>query len=265
MGGKVMALIQCPNCGKEVSDKAEKCPNCETLLREPPKKVCKECGQELNEGVLICHKCGCPVSTETSERGSKKKGSKKLIIIAVLIIVALLIIIFGVNSYNKKVEENKKIEISENYGINIKTATTTMLKGASDAEKLGVLIHDVWSNTIFEKSDAETDMYTKTDGRFNNDFNDSLNKLFADSTYQTRLSAVKSNQTNVERIMKKLQDPPEEYQEAYNAIKDYYDAYLEIINLVINPSGNLQTFTSNFNDADSAVVKYYAAMKIYTE
>ena len=37
-----MALIQCPECGKEVSDKAIECPQCKTKLKEPEpvKKVC---------------------------------------------------------------------------------------------------------------------------------------------------------------------------------------------------------------------------------
>ena len=31
-----MALIKCKKCGKEVSDKAIKCPHCETILKEIP-------------------------------------------------------------------------------------------------------------------------------------------------------------------------------------------------------------------------------------
>lgn len=33
-----MALIQCPECGKEVSDKARKCPHCGYPLEELEKK-----------------------------------------------------------------------------------------------------------------------------------------------------------------------------------------------------------------------------------
>nr|DAJ84583.1 MAG TPA: CpXC protein [Caudoviricetes sp.] len=34
-----MALIHCPNCGHPVSDKAEKCPECNQTLRQEPKPV----------------------------------------------------------------------------------------------------------------------------------------------------------------------------------------------------------------------------------
>lgn len=41
-----MALINCPECGKEISDKAESCPNCGYVLvkkiDEPPKNLLKE-------------------------------------------------------------------------------------------------------------------------------------------------------------------------------------------------------------------------------
>lgn len=34
-----MALIKCRECGKEISDKAESCPNCGNILKEKTKKV----------------------------------------------------------------------------------------------------------------------------------------------------------------------------------------------------------------------------------
>ena len=33
-GGKFMALIKCPECGKEISDKAEMCINCGFPLKQ---------------------------------------------------------------------------------------------------------------------------------------------------------------------------------------------------------------------------------------
>ena len=63
--------------------------------------------------------------------------------------------------------------------------------------------------------------------------------------------------------MKKLQNPPEEYEEAYQAIKEFYDAYLDLTTLAISPSGNLQTYSNNFNDADTETLNCYTAMKMY--
>lgn len=40
-----MSLVNCPNCGKPVSDAAPKCPSCGTELKNAPAKqaFCKYC------------------------------------------------------------------------------------------------------------------------------------------------------------------------------------------------------------------------------
>ena len=66
-------------------------------------------------------------------------------------------------------------------------------------------------------------------------------------------------------MMKELKDPPKEYEEEYEALKDLYDSYLEFTEMVINPSGSLRSFSDDFNELDSRVVNKYNAMKIYIE
>ncbi len=70
-----MALISCPECGKEVSDKVKACPFCGYPFQdfEENKKFnennysskttsnnnyCRNCGGELNKGQKMCTKCG---------------------------------------------------------------------------------------------------------------------------------------------------------------------------------------------------------------
>lgn len=66
-----MALLKCCECGKEVSEYAETCPNCgcevskikESILIHNGNKVkCCECGQEVSEHAVACPNCGCPMS-----------------------------------------------------------------------------------------------------------------------------------------------------------------------------------------------------------
>ena len=49
-----MALIQCPNCGKEISDKAQSCVYCGCIFSQKTKKTCPECGNELEQDVSVC-------------------------------------------------------------------------------------------------------------------------------------------------------------------------------------------------------------------
>ena len=59
-----MALISCPQCGTQISDKAEKCIHCGYILKEQPKHLCEDCGAEIPEGATVCPTCGCPVKEE---------------------------------------------------------------------------------------------------------------------------------------------------------------------------------------------------------
>ena len=56
-----MALIKCTECGKQISSRAEKCPNCGCpIKKELPKLICPECGKEVSENDTKCTICGCP-------------------------------------------------------------------------------------------------------------------------------------------------------------------------------------------------------------
>ena len=265
-----MALIKCPNCGTDVSEKAKQCPNCgEILQTQKVVKVCEECGYELDDNETICPKCGCPVpESEEQKRTRKKKKIIIFVIVILAVIFAIIAIACVVNITNQKKAkeaaasaEAARVQAANDYASNLELASFTMLTGASTAEEAGTLIHDVWYDTIFDEHNADTSKYTSG----NSDFNDSLSELFSDEAFQDKIASIKSNQDTVKELMQELTDPPEEYEEAYNTLKDYYDAYLELTNLAINPSGSLQSYTDDFNEADSNVLKYYNAMDVYIE
>lgn len=272
-----MALINCVNCGKEISDKALVCPGCghkfeeKTNVVEIPPVLCEECGEVIPEGGEACPKCGCPIEKKEEETAApqkveltsvnlpitKKLNKKHKLIAIVLAAVILLGSIIGLAS-----KSNAKKE----YYDDLKSATSLMLKGAADAESACNLIKSVWYNTIYEEYDSKTDKYTRSNGYgFNDDFNDSLQALFADQDFKNQITDIEINQQSVARVMKDLKNPPEEYAEAYEAIKKFYDSYLELTNLAVNPTGSLTTFSSNFNEADTETLQNYEAMKLYLD
>lgn len=74
-----MALIICPVCGKEISDKAAKCPQCGRIFRseDSPKKYCAECGLELREKDESCPRCGCLTKIKEIHKDNNAKSNKK--------------------------------------------------------------------------------------------------------------------------------------------------------------------------------------------
>jgi flagellar basal body-associated protein FliL len=274
-----MAMTTCPNCGEQISDKAKKCVHCGTVLFQEEKKYCPDCGAELEEGMDTCPKCGCPIENiiETEKTPQQvevtgvkiTKKSKKIIMIAIIAVIgAAMIAAIGVQTHKKNVAAKAAAEAqkqNEEYVTNLNLAAYSMLSGASDAETCGNLIKQVWYNAIYEKSDSKTDKYKKPKGYYVSDFNDALQNLFSDSSFSSQIADINDNKDTVNSLMKKLKNPPEEYKDAYESLSKLYDAYISLTNLATDPTGSLQTYSQNFNDADNETLNCYNALKMYLE
>lgn len=247
-----MSMINCPECGRPISDKAAACPYCnqrnEGVLTA--NVTCPECKMQYPKEDRACPACGCPNNTVY-----KKKNCKWIIITAIVLCVVILSGLLGSFIINKG-----KAAV---YYNNMETVTYKMIAGSVLAEDAGNLIKDVWYNTIFEKYDEETDKYTLENGFFVSDFNDALSNLFSDEEFKNVISGIKSNQNEVTELMKSLKNPPKEYEEAYSALKAYYDDYLSLTKIVISPTGSLNSFSDDFNNADKASAKSYENLKMY--
>ena len=263
-----MAMTTCPYCGEQVSEKAKKCVHCGAVLIQE-KKYCAECGAELEENAKECPNCGCPAEEPQVQKSSEEpqkvevtgvKVAKKTRIIIGIVIAVLLLgggTLFGVLKYQKK-------KTSEQYMAKLQLITITMLSGASDAETCGNQIKLVWSNAIFKEQNSETDQYTMPNGIFL-DFNDALVNLFLDSDFRSQIDKIEKNQETVSNLMKDLKNPPEEYSDAYVALQKFYDSYLTLTDYATDPSGSLQTYSSDFNEVDTDTLNNYNALKVYLE
>ena len=105
-----MAIIQCPGCGKNISDKAEACPHCGETFKTGI--LCEECGEIIPEGCNACPNCGCPIAEKniselTTIPKNKKTTKAKAIgiiitIIAFLAAVLVAIFVFVIGKSNVK-------------------------------------------------------------------------------------------------------------------------------------------------------------------
>lgn len=59
-----MALMNCAECGKQVSDLAACCPHCGAPVEK--KVYCKDCGNQMSESASVCPNCGCPRTHPTT-------------------------------------------------------------------------------------------------------------------------------------------------------------------------------------------------------
>lgn len=266
-----MAIIVCPECGKEVSDKAKKCIYCGKMFADETVKEeirCSECGVMLSETDEICPSCGCPVEKKNNDvkpqqvevAGIKVEKKTKKILIGV--VIALLICLAGGVGYKVYSDFRAEQEYQAAYNTyidNLKKAQTFMLKGGSDAESLCNLTLKVWYNSIYETEDSETDKYTRYSdgtGDFYDDFNLAIYKLYDAQETKDTVSEIESSQSSVKEIMKKLQDAPEGLDKCYDTVSNLYEKYKTLTDSAMSPTGNY----SGFNDTkDNAVSGFMTA------
>lgn len=267
-GGDTMAIIKCPKCSKEISDKSNKCIHCGYVVEKKKMKKCVECGMKLENNMTICPKCGCPVEITNTQKVEVTKirnpFSKKQVIISLcVILMTLMLILFGIYA-NKQKQKKINEEYLTNYQDYMNDAVTKMLEGAVEAEYCGNLIKEVWSDTINKDHyNSSTSKYIKTEYGYTSDFNTSLKSLFEDEEFSKKITLIEDNREEVDRIMKKLINPSEEYKEAYTMLKEYYDNYYSLTELAINPTGSLTTYSNNFNQADTDTARSYNKIKTY--
>lgn len=248
-----MSLINCPNCNNPVSDKASVCPNCNYCVKpekSETKVTCEDCKNEFDGNLSACPICGCPTPKQPKKR-------RKFIIFASILLIVLLIITVAITSFNKY-----SLEV---YDYNITKTANTMLDGAAKAENTGNLVKSVWSNAIYNKRDENTDKYTMENGKIVDDFNVALDNLFEDEEFRKAISEIQDNQSEVTELMKTLKNPPKNYEESYSVLKEYYDNYIKLTNLAINPTGSLKSFSDDFNTYDTETVNSYQKMKLYMD
>ena len=102
-----MALIRCPECGAEISDKVESCPKCgcpasdfERIQQQKSSRHCPYCGAELNGNEEYCPKCNMRLREYTSMPSqSPKKKDKPKFYQRSWFTILMLIIFFPVGLY----------------------------------------------------------------------------------------------------------------------------------------------------------------------
>lgn len=214
---------------------------------------CQDCGKEISSSAEKCIHCGCPiVKVDMKDVNTTKKRSPlvKILIIGLVALVAIL---------------GFKAIQSIMYQQNLNTICYEIIQSAAHTEKCCNQIHDVWYNTIFEVPDETTDKYTMNDGVFNADFNDSLSALYDDEDFINDVNDIKYEQEYILDLMKKLNNPPAKYKESYKHLNELYEEYIKFSNMAIDPTGNLYSYTEEYNESDEILVDKFEKMKIYID
>lgn len=206
-----MALIKCPECGKEVSSQLKRCNNCGYKLKTL----------------------------------DKKKAKKFVMISIVLVVLIVIVSAIGIN-----INKNKQEKLDKEYQSQLIEASQKMYLNGLISSLYCYDIGQVWYNTIFKKSDSKYNMYTKNTSSgfsfFNSDFNTSIQKyLYLNSD---KMENLKNEQKEIKKIIVNLQDKPnKKYKEAYDKMIELYGSFNNLVEQATSPSGTYRDYISKYN------------------
>jgi hypothetical protein len=182
----------------------------------------------------------------SSELGAHKKNKKKFIVL--LVLSFLLVAALGVGGYH--FYQKKKQEEVEEYGKKLNFLVMNMLNTGADAEKMINGYIDVWHKAIFNAG-------VKINGKWYSNFNGAVSALKIQFEQEGKIEKLKDSLDKTEEELKELKNPPEEYKELYELAVDMYKAHKEFIEYAIDPSGSLQSYSSDARSLSQQFVNLY--------
>lgn len=176
-----MALIKCPDCGKEFSDLAPACPNCGRPNQVQPQRP---------TGPAMANRANTPGPTVVQNnngipQSTKKKGSGCLITVLVFLFVAFIIGTFAAKGTSKSNSETGEAIISTEAEtgssvVDNREAALEADKQISDLVQSAESDYNVLVNLISSGSASDLDLY------------DTAKKVYSNlGTYQVNVSRIK--------------------------------------------------------------------------
>lgn len=254
-----MALITCPECQQQVSDRAETCPKCGF-----PLSVLKETNETHTPPISPSEKRTLPAKSNAN-----KKHLNIAVIALVCIAAVVLLGIFAKQAADKKAAaeaqaaaEQASIEARETYISNLEAFLIKALAGGAKAENICNLTQNVWHDSIYEEYDSETAKYTRHNGVYWDDFSDAIRSMYSDEEISETVNDIEYSQMEVKSLYKMLQNPTEEFEKCYQLVDELYSVFFNFTNLAISPSGNYTTYSENFREYDSKFIELYEKLEL---
>lgn len=171
----IVAIIKCPFCGKEISDKASKCIHCEKTLSTV---ICSDCGKEYVSCLESCPFCGCPnrnndpktLNTYNKQNNHEKKSrnvyKRIVLIIGIICVLAIAsVTVYYISTKNERIYQSG-IELINDEKYTEAISVLSEIKDYKDvSEKIKECQYELTTDRQFirELSDGLQERWKKSD------------------------------------------------------------------------------------------------------
>lgn len=216
-----MAMIKCPECGKDISNQSDKCIYCGFPIRNEDMIVCSNCGVLNQAGSTFCSSCGNPLvkgitapsTTKAHKSANKKKHSKKRhskaplfmsIFFLLLILIAVIVFRWAIQSGRLEVvikdpDTNESYQLISSSGLfNVAlTIPAEYVEGTTQKELNKQAKEGAFKSATLNKDGSVTYVMSKSQHKemlntLKNSIADELNKI-PNSTDYPNVTKVESN------------------------------------------------------------------------
>lgn len=213
---------------------------------------------QLNKVVEVTTSNNIPVQEKV-----EKKSYKKVILILAIVIVFAIVALF-VNNSKKQAEiqrvqaERAAVQEYNSYIDYLNLLYSTTLSGAGTAESVCVLTLNVWQDAIYGDSSDETKKYVSGA----EDFNEALNRLYADEEIQEQLQDVYDAKEKANKYIMELQTCPSELSKAYDVALETNTAFSALADLALSPEGSYNSFSEAEADKVDDFITAYKTLAV---
>lgn len=225
---------------------------------------CPECGKEMSDTISSCPHCGFKLSKNKKSKNEKKNNKKfilaGIISIVLVLIISTVVIIIATGNKDESEEVSANAQNSDQgYYTRIMEESLQLMSDSSQRADYNFrLIDKLWYSSIFDKCKnsfainlsilSSGNEYLDTEYGYNNGHDiywfakideDQVEKFRANNDY------IIENDTKVIKAFKDLKKGYDGDKDLYNEVLELYKCYSKIISSVKEPSGTYKDYSSS--------------------
>jgi hypothetical protein len=203
----------------------------------------------------------------------KKKKGLFITIIGIVLVLAIGGSAYGYHYHTVQVEKQAEIQATKvkaekeadkkkqaelQYVKNINEVVFDITNAGAKTNDITNTYQKVWHDAIWDH------IYTSSDGQIQivSDFNTAISYQRAAYEKAGTISELQNEMSTINKLMIQLKEPPSKYKGLYSEVVDLYSTLTNFEKMAENPSGSLNSYSSDIDNLDNDLSKKINSIKV---